>query len=48
LVSWFTRFQEEYLLKQSFYEPYPTELADIGVESIAYDERDFWEKADEE
>ena len=48
LVSWFTRFQEDYLLRQSFYEPYPTELADIGVESIGYDERDFWEKADEE
>jgi uncharacterized protein YbgA (DUF1722 family)/uncharacterized protein YbbK (DUF523 family) len=48
LVSWFTRFQEEYLLKQSFYEPYPRELADIGVESIAYDERDLWGKEEEE
>ncbi len=47
LVSWFTRFQEEYLLKQSFYEPYPLELADIGIQSIAYDERDLWGKVEE-
>ncbi|MBN1682113.1 DUF1722 domain-containing protein [Candidatus Bathyarchaeota archaeon] len=48
LRGWFTRFQEEYLLKQTFFEPYPPELADIGIESFAYDERDLWKQVQDQ
>ena len=47
LKSWFTRFDEKYLLSQTFYWPYPEELIDIGISSTGYEERDLWKKGEE-
>jgi uncharacterized protein YbgA (DUF1722 family)/uncharacterized protein YbbK (DUF523 family) len=47
LKSWFIRFDEKYLLSQTFYWPYPEELIDIGISSTGYEERDLWKKGEE-
>jgi len=40
--SWLIRFQDNYLLSQSFFEPYPKELADIDLMTAYCDGKDFW------
>jgi uncharacterized protein YbgA (DUF1722 family)/uncharacterized protein YbbK (DUF523 family) len=47
LKSWFIRFNEEYLLSQTFFWPYPEELIDIGISSTGYEERDLWKSREE-
>ena len=40
--SWLLRFKNEYLLSQSFFEPYPKELADIDLMTAYCDGKDYW------
>jgi len=39
---WIIRFKEEYLLQQTYFEPYPKELVDIEKYSTHYDQRNYW------
>ena len=39
---WIIRFKEEYLLQQTYFEPYPKELVDIEKYSTKYDQRNYW------
>ncbi len=41
--SWTIRFQEEYLEKQTFFEPYPEELMGAEAMSAPCDTKDYWE-----
>jgi uncharacterized protein YbgA (DUF1722 family) len=40
--SWLLRFKDDYLLSQTFFEPYPKELADIGLMTRYCDGKDYW------
>jgi uncharacterized protein YbgA (DUF1722 family) len=40
--SWLLRFKDEYLLNQSFFEPYPKELVDIDLMTSYCDGKDYW------
>jgi len=40
--SWLLRFRDDYLLSQSFFEPYPKELADIDLMTSYCDGKDYW------
>ena len=40
--SWLLRFKDEYLLSQSFFEPYPKDLADIDLMTSYCDGKDYW------
>jgi uncharacterized protein YbgA (DUF1722 family)/uncharacterized protein YbbK (DUF523 family) len=40
--SWLLRFKDNYLLKQSFFEPYPKELVDIDLMTSYCDGKDYW------
>ena len=40
--SWLFRFKDEYLLSQSFFEPYPKELMDIDLTTSYCDGKDYW------
>lgn len=40
--SWLIRFQDSYLLSQTFFEPYPNDLADIDLMTSYCDGKDFW------
>ena len=40
--SWLLRFKENYLLNQSFFEPYPNDLADIDLMTSYCDGKDYW------
>jgi uncharacterized protein YbgA (DUF1722 family)/uncharacterized protein YbbK (DUF523 family) len=40
--SWLIRFQENYLLSQTFFKPYPKELADIDLMTSYCDGKDYW------
>ena len=40
--SWLLRFKDDYLLTQSFFEPYPKELADIDLMTSYCDGKDHW------
>ncbi|MEJ2281280.1 MAG: DUF523 and DUF1722 domain-containing protein [Candidatus Bathyarchaeota archaeon] len=40
--SWLLRFKDDYLLNQSFFEPYPIELADIDLMTSYCDGKDYW------
>ncbi|MEJ2126268.1 MAG: DUF523 and DUF1722 domain-containing protein [Candidatus Bathyarchaeota archaeon] len=42
--SWLIRFNEDYLLSQSFFEPYPKELADIDLMTSYCDGKDYWKE----
>lgn len=42
LKSWGVRFGEEYLMKQTFFEPYPEELMDIEATTVYCDGKDYW------
>jgi len=44
LKSWIIRFKEDYLLNQTFFEPYPEELADIDAMTIYCDGKDYWKQ----
>lgn len=41
-TSWLLRFKDNYLLSQSFFEPYPKELVDIDLMKSYCDEKDYW------
>jgi len=41
LKSWIMRFEDEYLFRQSFFEPYPSELMEIDP-IISHKGRDMW------
>jgi uncharacterized protein YbgA (DUF1722 family)/uncharacterized protein YbbK (DUF523 family) len=40
--SWLIRFQDNYLLSQTFFEPYPKELEDIDLMTSYCDGKDYW------
>ena len=40
--SWLLRFQDNYLLSQTFFEPYPKGLVDIDLMTAYCDGKDFW------
>jgi uncharacterized protein YbgA (DUF1722 family) len=40
--SWIIRFEDDYLLNQSFFEPYPKELFDIELMTSYCDGKDYW------
>jgi len=42
LKAWVIRFQDDYLMKQTFFEPYPEELIDIGAMTTYCDRREYW------
>jgi uncharacterized protein YbgA (DUF1722 family) len=44
LKSWIFRFKEEYLMNQTFFEPYPEELEDIDALTIYCDGEDYWKQ----
>ncbi len=44
LKSWIIRFKEEYLMNQSFFEPYPEELMDIDAMTVYCDGKDYWKQ----
>ena len=41
--SWIVRFGEEYLARQTFFNPYPEELMDVEAIAEACGGRDYWE-----
>jgi len=41
-TSWLLRFKDDYLLSQSFFEPYPKELTDIDLMTSYCDGKDYW------
>ncbi|NPD90401.1 MAG: DUF1722 domain-containing protein [Asgard group archaeon] len=41
-TSWLLRFKDDYLLSQSFFEPYPKELVDIDLMISYCDGKDYW------
>jgi uncharacterized protein YbgA (DUF1722 family)/uncharacterized protein YbbK (DUF523 family) len=40
--SWLLRFEDNYLVSQSFFEPYPKELVDIDLMTAYCDGKDYW------
>lgn len=42
LKAWIIRFQQDYLMKQTFFEPYPEELMDIDAMTTYCDGKDYW------
>ena len=42
LNLWLIRFKNDYLLSQSFFEPYPKELVDIDLMTTYCDGKDYW------
>jgi uncharacterized protein YbgA (DUF1722 family)/uncharacterized protein YbbK (DUF523 family) len=44
LKAWIIRFREDYLTKQTFFEPYPEELVDIDAMTIYCDGKDYWKR----
>ena len=42
--SWLLRFKDDYLLSQTFFEPYPRELADIELTTSYCDGKDYWKE----
>jgi len=42
LKAWIIRFHEDYLMKQTFFEPYPEELAETDVTAQKGDQKDYW------
>ncbi len=44
LKSWIIRFKEDYLMNQSFFEPYPEELVDVDAMTVYCDGKDYWKQ----
>lgn len=44
LKTWIIRFNEEYLMNQTFFGPYPEELKDIDALTIYCDGEDHWKQ----
>ncbi len=42
LKLWIIKFKEEYLMKQTIFEPYPKELIDIETMTAYCDGKDYW------
>ncbi len=42
LKAWIIRFDEEYLMKQTFFEPYPEDLMDTEATAGYRNEKDYW------
>jgi len=42
LRLWIEKYKEDYLLKQTFFEPYPQELMDIDAMTVYCDGKDYW------
>jgi uncharacterized protein YbgA (DUF1722 family) len=42
LKSWIIRFDEPYLLSQTFFEPYPAALVEQEIPVVGGDEKDYW------
>lgn len=42
LRLWIEKYKEEYLLKQTFFEPYPQQLMDIDTMTVYCDGKDYW------
>jgi uncharacterized protein YbgA (DUF1722 family)/uncharacterized protein YbbK (DUF523 family) len=42
LRTWIIRFKEDYLAKQTLFEPYPEELMDIDAMTTYCDGKDYW------
>lgn len=42
--SWIVRFEEEYLVRQTFFEPYPEGLIDVDSIVEACGSRDYWKE----
>ncbi len=42
LRAWIIRFKEDYLAKQTFFEPYPEDLMDIDAMTTYCDGKDYW------
>jgi len=42
LQSWIIRFEQDYLGKQTFFEPYPQELVDIDAMTAYCDGKEYW------
>jgi uncharacterized protein YbgA (DUF1722 family)/uncharacterized protein YbbK (DUF523 family) len=42
LKLWIIKFREEYLMNQTFFEPYPKELIDIETMTTYCDGKDYW------
>lgn len=42
LKLWIIKFKEEYLMKQTIFEPYPKELTDIETMTAYCDGKDYW------
>jgi uncharacterized protein YbgA (DUF1722 family) len=43
LQLWLRKFKKSYLLKQTFFEPYPSELMDIETMTSYCNGKDYWE-----
>lgn len=43
--AWLLRFKEEYLLMQTFFEPYPKDLVDIDLMTSYCDGKDYWKQS---
>jgi uncharacterized protein YbgA (DUF1722 family) len=44
LKSWVIRFSEEYLMRQTFFEPFPDELTEVDISEAEGNERDYWKE----
>lgn len=42
LKAWIARFKEQYLMNQTFPEPYPEQLADVGTIMADNEGKDYW------
>lgn len=42
LKAWIIRFKEDYLVKQTLFEPYPEDLMDIDAMTTYCDGKDYW------
>jgi len=42
LRLWIEKYKEDYLLKQTFFKPYPQELMDIDAMTVYCDGKDYW------
>jgi uncharacterized protein YbgA (DUF1722 family)/uncharacterized protein YbbK (DUF523 family) len=42
LKAWIVRFKEEYLMDQTFLEPYPEELAELDPVAGEFGKKDYW------
>jgi uncharacterized protein YbgA (DUF1722 family)/uncharacterized protein YbbK (DUF523 family) len=42
LKSWVIRFRDEYLMHQTFFEPFPDELIQVDISEAESNEKDYW------